>query len=390
MSDQAILRLENEVQRYDWGSRTAIPALLGRPPSAEPQAELWMGAHPRAPSRVGTSEGEVALDAWIARDPDATLGRDVAARFGGALPFLFKVLAAERPLSIQAHPGREQARAGFEREERAGIPRDAAERRYPDPNEKPELICALTCFRALDRFREPAEIRERLERIGAGRLATRGDGAKALFAAWLAAGAAERADGIERATRWARDAADDDAAARCVLELAARHPGDAGVLAPLWLNLVELEPGEALFLPPGELHAYLGGVGLELMGSSDNVLRGGLTAKPVDVPELLVALADRAGPVERLTAEPLGPGESVYRTPAAAFELSVIDTRARGPRAFDHGVEVLLCSEGTCEISAGSAPPLALARGGSAFVPACAPPYRIDGEAILHRAALPR
>lgn len=147
MRDAAILPLANPIRCYAWGSRTTLAELLGRPPAVQPEAELWMGAHPRASSRVATAEGEVALNAWIARDPAGALGEDAVSRFGPRLPFLFKVLAAERPLSLQAHPSREQARAGFARENAAGIPLDAPGRCYPDPHPKPELICALTASR---------------------------------------------------------------------------------------------------------------------------------------------------------------------------------------------------------------------------------------------------
>jgi mannose-6-phosphate isomerase len=155
-------RLEGVVRRYAWGSRTAIPELLGREPDGEPQAELWLGAHPSAPSRVVSAAGAESLDACIRRDPEAVLGASVRRRFGDELPFLFKVLAAAEPLSIQAHPDRDQARAGFARENAAGLAVDAPTRSYRDPHHKPELICALTPFRALNRFREPAAIADAL------------------------------------------------------------------------------------------------------------------------------------------------------------------------------------------------------------------------------------
>ena len=172
MDSQRIRFLHNPVRKYAWGSRTAIPELLGQPsPAPEPQAELWMGAHPSAPSRIVTDAGEVPLDAWIARDAALLLGSTVANRYAGELPFLFKVLAVEQPLSIQAHPGVEQARVGFAREEAAGIPRNAEHRSYKDAKQKPELLCALTTFHALDRFREIPEIVEALEVLAAPEIA---------------------------------------------------------------------------------------------------------------------------------------------------------------------------------------------------------------------------
>jgi mannose-6-phosphate isomerase len=399
LKTDTILRLHNRVRSYAWGSRTAIAEILGEPASSVPQAELWMGAHPRAASSVRTSGGEIGLNDWIARDPRATLGADVAARFEGKLPFLFKILAAEQPLSIQAHPGVAQARAGFERENRAGIALDAPERSYPDPYAKSEMICALTPFRALNRFRAPEEIAKRFAPIAAPELerelaALRGDGKaglEAFVAALLNLADEQRGALLSRAIPSAREARDPGPEGRLLLELEAAYPGDVGVLAPLFLNVVDLAPGEAMFLPPGELHAYVSGTGLELMSNSDNVLRGGLTSKHVDVPELLSALAWRTGPVDTLRPRPDASGAARCETGASEFALSLIDTRETGGYASraEHGVEILLCTEGTCELSAGDQEPIRVARGDSLFVPASAPDYRVAGRAVLYGACVP-
>jgi len=400
MDPTAPCRLEGVVRNYPWGSRTAIPELLGRAATGEAQAELWLGAHASAPARAVNAAGEgIALDAWIRRDPEAVLGRDVAHRFGGELPFLLKVLAAEAPLSIQAHPSAAQARAGFERENAAGLAPDAPERSYRDPRPKPELICALGPFRALCRFREPGEIARRIRALGVPELealltplleAPDGVGLRDFLAAWLTLDEAVRVPLVARAVDAASRVADPDGALAVVSRLAAFHPGDAGVLAPLFLHCVELAPGEAMYMPEGELHGYLEGVGVELMASSDNVLRGGLTRKHVDVPELLATLRFEAGAVERLRARPAGPHESVWDTPAEAFRLSVIrGSPGAAWRSGDRaGAEILLCTGGEGALLDGRGGRLSLVRGSAALVPAAAGSYAIEGACVIYRAAV--
>ena len=394
-------RLEGVVKPYAWGSRTAIPELLGRAPGAEPQAELWLGAHPQGAARVLGPDGRAtALDDWIRRDPEGVLGRETARRFEGELPFLLKVLAAEAPLSLQAHPSRDQARVGFARENEAGIPLDAPERCYRDPHPKPELICALTDFHALNRFRDPAEMAARLGELDAPALepfaaALRKSGGREalmkLFAALWRLDADARAEVLARATGQAELRGAGDAAWRWVGELAARHPGDIGALAPLLLNVVTLAPGQAMFLPAGELHSYLGGVGIEIMASSDNVLRGGLTPKHVDTGELLRTLSFRSGEVEVLAPRPEGAAEAFYDTPAEEFALSCIglDSGGRHEVAARRGVEILLCTAGSGRLECGGET-CALARGEALLVPAAAPAWRVEGELTLYRAGVGR
>lgn len=392
-----IHRLTNPVQHYAWGSHTAIPELLGKPtPAAEPWAELWMGAHPVATSRVEGPDGGEPLDRFIARDPEAVLGASVAARFAGRLPFLFKVLAAAEPLSIQAHPSLAQAREGFERENREGLALDAPDRCYRDANHKPELICALTPFNALNRFREPGEIADRVaalrEPVLAAPVAALRDrpdraGLAAFFETLWTLREPARAAAIASGAVWARQRGGSDPAARWVSALAARYPSDIGVLAPLLLNVVELAPGEAMFLAAGELHSYLEGVGIEIMANSDNVLRGGLTAKHVDVAELLRTLAFRAGPVERLRRRTVAAGEGCYETPAEEFALGVLEVRpdrawtaARG-----RSIEILLCTAGRGRLL--GAEIHSVARGDCFVIPAAAPVYTMEGDLTIYRAA---
>ena len=395
----SVLVLENPIQGYAWGSRTAIAGLLGRPtPSSGPEAELWIGAHPKAPSRVVSPPGLGTLERVIEQDPVSVLGREVCDRFGNELPFLLKVLAAAEPLSIQAHPDHAQARRGWARENAEGIPVDAPHRNYRDPNHKPELVCALEPFVALKGFRPAEEVARNVEPVARpelapelGRLARERTPAalRSLFARLMTLDAEERTAVLRRAGDEA-GRRERDAAWEWVGRLMARYPGDVSALSPLYLNLLTLAPGEALFLPAGELHAYLGGTALEIMANSDNVLRGGLTTKHLDVPELLSLLTFDGRAPEVLTAQAAGPGERVYRTPAREFELALLDVAAGRPfrPSAGRGVEVLLALEGDMVLRADSeATPLG--RGGSVLVPAAVPSYTIEGEGRLCRARVP-
>ncbi|HEX2903908.1 MAG TPA: mannose-6-phosphate isomerase, class I [Jatrophihabitans sp.] len=294
-----IIRLENTIRDYAWGSPTAIPQLLGIEPTGRPAAELWIGAHPDSPSHA--PEHDQPLDALIAADPGGLLGAASVERFGPRLPFLLKVLAAERALSLQVHPNAEQARAGYEAEERAGVSQSSAERNYRDPHHKPEMAYALTEFDAFCGFRPPAETAEYLtalevaELLPYRELLTSEEGVRAVFTTVLSLQGAARAQLIESTVagcrrlaatngRWAPEA-------RAALLAAEDFPGDIGPVVALLLNYVKLLPGEAMFLAAGNVHAYLRGVCIEVLANSDNVLRCGLTPKHIDVPEL-VRIAD--------------------------------------------------------------------------------------------------
>jgi mannose-6-phosphate isomerase len=395
-----IALLENPIREYDWGSRTAIAELLGRPaPAATPEAELWIGAHAKAPSSVLLAGGRRGLDDWIAERPQEILGARVAARFEGRLPFLLKVLAAERPLSIQAHPDAAQARAGFARESAAGIPLDAPQRCYGDARHKPELLCALTPFWMLRGFRAPREILARVERLAAPELdaagaCLRAGGEGEALGAWLRGLfelAEEPRSALVRAAAHAAAAhAGEDVAFEWLVRLERLHPGDVGALAPLFLHVLRLAPGEASFLPARELHGYLQGVGVELMASSDNVLRGGLSSKPLAVAELLRSLRFEAARPSVLHPRADASGWERWQTPAAEFELSRATLRggAAADSARERGVEILLCTEGEVALQAAGGG-ARLPRGASCVVPAAAGPYRVDGDGTVFRASVP-
>ncbi len=365
--------LDNPVQTYPWGSTTVLPDLLGLPATGEPQAELWVGAHPAAPSRVVLDGSTVSLTEHIGKDPEATLGPETLRRFGPRLPYLLKILAVERPLSIQAHPTAEQARAGYDAEESAGVPRDAPTRSYRDRSPKPEMVVALTEFEALLGFRDPRETADLLDGLAVPSLAEaaallrdRRDGLEALVRRWLLLPAAE----ADRTVRLVVDAA---RSARgplppLVTRLAELYPGDRGILLALLLRHVRLPSGAAAFTPAGMPHAYLRGVAVEVQASSDNTLRAGLTDKHVDTEGVLrilrydVAASPLVAPVEA------GPGIEVFAAPVGEFQLFrlTLDGAVQLPGG---GPRVVLVTEGEAGLVANGAQ-VPLGRGRAAFVPA--------------------
>ncbi|MFJ9347683.1 mannose-6-phosphate isomerase, class I [Streptomyces sp. NPDC101237] len=379
-------RLDNTVRPYAWGSPTAIPKLLGIEPSGEPQAEMWMGAHPGAPSRTGRGTLVEVIDA----DPKSELGEAAVARFGPRLPFLLKILAAGAPLSLQVHPDLEQARAGYEDEERRGIPVDAPDRNYKDANHKPELICALTEFDGLCGFRTPERAAELLEALAVDSLKPYVDLLRAhpeeaalreVLTAVLTADREEMAHTVaEAAAACARLGGDHAPYAG----LAHHYPGDPGVIAAMLLNHVRLQPGEALFLGAGIPHAYLAGLGVEIMANSDNVLRCGLTPKHVDVPELLRVVRFEARDAGVLRPEAAPDGEEVYETPIDEFRLSRY-VLPEGTTAHDLTLptpQILLCTAGA--VRAGEED---LTPGQSVFVPA-SEKTEVSGAGTVFRATV--
>jgi len=400
---EPIRRLRNPVREYAWGSHTALADLLGEAsPSLRPQAELWMGAHPTAPSEVRLASGWVALGDWIASDARGILGERVATEFGERLPFLLKVLAADRALSLQVHPDAERARRGFERENQQGLPLDAADRIYVDPNPKPELVCALTPFGALCGFRPLDEIVAQIDEtrargladlLGRLRFEREPEHLAAFFEALLALDDDTAAEMVAEVIDAAESGYCEPEVRGWLRKLAAQYPGDRGVVAPLFMNVLELRPGEGLFLPAGQPHAYLFGTAVEIMANSDNVLRGGLTVKHVDAPELVATLDFTPRSPEILTPNDGAALERRYATNAREFELAVVELCPS--RFFEsggrEGIEILFCSEGDVAIEGEVAPESSLlARGQAAVVPASAGTYRLTGQGTVYRATVPR
>jgi mannose-6-phosphate isomerase len=384
-------QLTSAVRFYPWGSRTVIPELLGHPAPAErPHAELWVGAHPDEPSLLADGR---PLDKAIAEEPEALLGPAVVERFGPRLPFLLKVLAADTPLSLQAHPTTAQAQAGYAAEESAGIPHDDPTRTFKDPYHKPELLLALTTFEALCGFRpveeslhclaklQVPEVRPTLAALARGGLraaipqllALDGDRRDELVSAVAASASrfvAAHDPEFINTYRWAA-------------ALAETYPGDPGVVISLMCNHLKLAPGEAVFLPAGNLHAYLSGAGVEVMASSDNVLRGGLTGKHVDLAALIEVLDFSDGRVPVLHPV-LGPGGLRYPVPVEDFDLTRCHLDEAAGTLTTRGPQVLLCTEGRAVVASADGE-LLLEKGHSAFVPAGAP-VTARGPAVVYRA----
>ncbi|MFE6963784.1 mannose-6-phosphate isomerase, class I [Agromyces sp. NPDC057679] len=389
--------IDNTPRDYAWGSRSAIAAYRGRPASGEPEAELWLGAHAGSPARIvdGASVGHADLAEWIAADPVAALGPDLASK-GARLPFLLKVLAAGAPLSLQAHPTPEQARAGFALEEADGVPIDAYDRNYKDEFHKPELIVAVSeTFDALSGFRPMEEVRGVLAALRAADEASDSPepGAIELLESHLSGAEPLRAtvewlltDGrggdtgeaswvIERVTALA---ASPEAAAspyavsfETVGALAEAYPGDPGIVISLLLNRVRLTAGESLYLAAGNIHAYLDGLGIELMAASDNVLRGGLTPKHVDVDELARVLDFTPMPPPRLEPVEVAPGVRAFRPGVPDFQLYRVEPSTAGEavRVALGGPAIVVAERARIELRGGaSTEPFMLERGEAAFV----------------------
>ncbi|MFG3421157.1 mannose-6-phosphate isomerase, class I [Micromonospora sp. NPDC047730] len=372
--------LYGPIRDYAWGSRSAIAQLQGRPvPSDGPEAELWLGAHPGGPATVDRDGGRVDLTDLLLAEPDHWLGERVVGRFGTRLPFLLKVLAADAPLSLQAHPDAEQARAGHA----ADAGRPDGQRNYVDPYHKPELLVALSPMEALCGFRDPVASAEALAGFGVpalepvlAALRTGPSGLRDAVRLLLTWPADER-DALVRAASSAAVAGPDAELAR---ELAAAYPGDPGVLVAMLLNRVRLAPGEAIWMPAGNLHAYLRGTGVEIMAASDNVLRGGLTPKRVDVDELLRVL--RFEVLRDPVVPPLevDPGVVTWPVPVDDFALHRVTVGAALPAVTLSvpGPRVVLCGAGELSVDDGTGA-VTLGRGQAAVGTAAAGPLRVAG-----------
>ena len=351
-----VFSLRCGVQHYAWGSPTLMARQFGWPVTGEPMAELWVGDHPVLPSSVHVDGHWCPLPDVIASDAHGWLGEVVVAEYGARLPMLLKILGIGEPLSLQAHPSTAQAEAGFAREDALGIDRAAPHRSYRDDRAKPEMICALTNMEVLCGFRDLAESRELLRAVGGPLLSfaeqlRRPEDLPGIVGGLLA---------LDRAGQCRLVAAITDARAslpRSVASvvglLADRYPDDAGVAVALLLNAISLGPGEALYLPAGNLHAYLSGLGVEVMASSDNVLRGGLTPKHIDVAELVQTLVPVTGPwpVTVAAIDPAHPGVEFFRSPSPEVGLARIAmTGVAVPAPVSEGPTLLLSTEGTVRV----------------------------------------
>jgi mannose-6-phosphate isomerase len=354
-------KLDNTVKHYAWGSPDRIPRLLGREnPEREPWAELWMGTHREGPSTTVLNGKTVALSELT------------------ELPFLLKFLAAETPLSIQAHPDLNQAREGFERENKAGIAPSDPKRNYKDPNHKPEILCALTPFTAMAGFREPAETAAFLEGLeGAGALRAALDRGYGEFLLFLFALSKEERAALSVAALRASRRRPEEAWRLCG-EFARLYPGDPGILSPLYLNVLELKPFDAIFIRAGLFHAYVRGFGMECMANSDNVLRGGLTPKHIDPEELFRVLSFEPCKPELLKPVPLSAAAGCYgyKTPCGEFSLFLLRGTGGAAELKAPGGAIVAAYEGTVTIP----PDITLRPGESAYIPP-----REPGERLVFR-----
>ncbi|MCP1104108.1 mannose-6-phosphate isomerase [Serratia nevei] len=384
-------KMTNAVQNYAWGSHDALTRLYGiANPANQPMAELWMGAHPKSPSRVPGTDGELrSLRDVIDDDQPKQLGAEVASRFG-ELPFLFKVLCADQPLSIQVHPSKTAAEIGFAKENAAGIPLNAAERNYKDANHKPELVFALTPFLAMNGFRELADIVSLLQPIAGAHhdiaaflqqpdtahLAT-------LFASLLTMSGEQKslALGVLKAALNNQQGEPWDT----VRFIAGFYPDDSGLFSPLLLNVVRLAPGEAMFLYAETPHAYLKGVALEVMANSDNVLRAGLTPKFIDVPELLANLQFRPQPASGLLTRPEQRGnELFFPIPVEDFAFSLHDLAVVPQALAQRSAAIVFCVAGEATLEK-SGQRLTLKPGESCFIGAFESPVSVSGSGRIAR-----
>ena len=379
-----IIKLHNRPRDYAWGSKSLIPDYFGVPETGQPMAEVWFGTHPGSPTMV---EGEQ--------------GKTLSAVIGKNLSFLLKILAADSPLSIQAHPSIEQAREGFERENALGIPVDASNRNYKDANHKPEMIVALTEFEALCGFRPAAQVRNLLlDLVEAPEVS---DGFVAVAKEWLGEYDRGGLRALTATVLGSRSAGRDltgfvselgglaDFSAR--FELAARlnelYPGDPGVVIALLMNNVVLSPGEALYLPAGNIHAYLSGLGIEIMANSDNVLRGGLTPKHIDVAELERVLHFEPEPIPMVSPRELAHGLVAYETEAEDFELYRASLSSANLLAEITLAKpsVLLCTSGLVSVTNSLGQSVQLSRGEAAYMSEDARHFSLTGSGELFIAA---
>jgi mannose-6-phosphate isomerase len=396
-----IFFLKNTIHEYKWGSKTVIQNLLNEEDRVDKYAaELWIGAHPKAPSLVSIDSEWIPLDKFIKQNQEDILGESIAHRFSGQLPFLFKIIAVEKPLSLQVHPNFRQAKKGFSRENRQGIPVKAPERSYRDPSHKPELISPLTQFDALIGFRSIDEIENLksllcplpgsndcfdLERLGEpGQL-------KQIFKKIFCMNAEKQVRIIDNVVRKAESNKGQHPIFSYILRLHNEYPEDVCSLAPIFLNLVTLKPDQAMYVRSCEIHTYLHGAAVELMASSDNVIRAGLTGKHVNTDEFLETANFTPGEPVIMNASRTDPCETMYPLIFEEFKLSVISIRkgVNYSAQRDRSVEIIICTEGEARIQKSNGESLRLRKGDSVIIPAAVSGYSIYGNCKMYKASVP-
>lgn len=373
--DQVLIKIANQARNYAWGSRTLISDYFGIPATGQPMAEIWFGTHAGSPS-------------FLAGNPAQTLVAELA---GHQLPYLLKILAADQPLSIQAHPSIEQAIDGYEKENALGVSLNSASRNYKDQNHKPEVIVALSDFEALCGFKSIEQIDALIEDMETH--AGVSEGFRSISADWRAmlqqenglqkvfSDICNRRGNFDGIAAELTTMADFDARFALAERLNLLYPGDPGVMIAMLMNHVYLEPGEALFLPAGNIHAYLSGLGIELMASSDNVLRGGLTPKHIDVDELERVVDFTPGPVALVKPKELTAGLIQY--PCDTEDFLLYRAEPSGERLMADlnlpGEALILCTAGEIAVSTSQEERLVLKRGEAAYMSADAKFFSLSG-----------
>lgn len=388
-------RITGIKRQYSWGSKTAIQEFLGLPVDGKPLAEVWFGAHPSAPASALSPNGSLSLEQLIQEDPEAALGEQVNQRYGATLPYLVKLLAPDMPVSLQVHPSREQSKSGFEQEEAEGVPIDAYERTYKDPNHKPEMVFALTPFEGLVSFRSVQDVIQVLAPFTHPVLAEMQKRLRetptipelrSVFQCLVELPASD----VDEIVREAGElAAGPDQPERnpyaTAVEIADSFPSDAGVVASLLMHRVVLSPGQAVFVNDGVPHAYLQGLCLEVMANSDNVLRAGLTSKYIDVEALVESVDFEVSVPHVIDARATGEGfPRVLRIepPVEEFALTLITVAGNDFGVRMDGPRIVLCTEGTPTVSDGLEQQQ-LERGEAVFIPAVNETITLGGEGTL-------
>ncbi|MPW30835.1 mannose-6-phosphate isomerase, class I [Agarivorans sp. B2Z047] len=392
----SLFKLNNVIQHYPWGSKQSISELFGiKNPNGQPQAEIWMGAHPRGCSRVAET-GQLLSDV-LSQNSKGMFGEYTQSRFG-ELPYLFKVLAAEIPLSIQVHPSKKKAQLGFARENQLGISLDASNRNYKDPNHKPELIYALTFYKAMNGFRptsqivalfREAEISVLYTEILALENTPSSEGLKAFFIAVMTLNGERKQLALGQLYS-AYERRPKTALGREALQYSKgfkqHYADDIGLFSPLMLNTVELAPGEAMFLHAETPHAYIEGTGLEIMANSDNVLRGGLTHKFIDVPELIDNTRFETTEIESIKLKPIVKEDKLsFPIPVDDFGFDILFVDEVSNQQYLRSAEILFCVDGEVSISTTESQ-LVLRTGESVFISNDAGKYLYKGKGVLARA----
>ncbi|WP_176398420.1 mannose-6-phosphate isomerase, class I [Vibrio cholerae] len=385
--------MTNPIQNYAWGSKTALQQLFElENPNDEPQAELWMGAHPNGCSGIAINGKIVQLSDFIAQNPNLILGEYTARQFG-ELPYLFKILAAENALSIQVHPNKQQAERGFAQEEKLGIAPTAAYRNYKDPNHKPELVYALTEYQAMNGFRANQEILNYFIELSIDEIQPLVDafqsnpteqGLKDFFSGLLSLQGEIKNRALEVLITQAKQI--DLPLFQLIVELEKHYPNDIGLFAPLMLNVITLQPGEAMFLDAETPHAYLHGTGLEIMANSDNVLRAGLTPKYMDIDELVACTQFKHKPLEqlRLKSEVIE-GCEQYPIPVADFKFAIIPPATQQTIGVQ-SAEIVLPLDSSMILRHTNGEKCLVRKGQSVFIPAYAEQYTIECDGRVARA----